>query len=100
MSLTTSKESVMVDNVRSVFTSEVIQDFKPTNPFKREKHLCNCLGDENSVDNHENDPNEDDYEHLDYEGECFLAPNYCCQVQVKSGLNLRGLDRDFCCCSV
>ena len=67
------EENVTVDNVRSEFTSEVIEDLKPHSPFKRQKLLCDCLCDKNSEDNHENDLNEDDYEQLDYEGECFLA---------------------------
>ena len=63
-----------------MFTS----DLKPTSSFKRQKLLCDCLYDENSEDNHENDPNEDDYEQLDYEGGCFLSIKLLLSSPIKS----------------
>ena len=57
---------------------------KPTSPFKRQKHLYDCLCDENSEDNHENDPKEDDYEQLDYEGECFFSIKLLLSSSIKS----------------
>lgn len=40
----------------------------------------------NSEDNQEYDPNEDDYEQLDYEGECFFGVKLLLSSPIKSNV--------------